>query len=146
MKLSSVVKALGSLCLLLADGFPVSEDESPKIIGPHHVTIRAQPGQLLILHCEAFANFEADQTVIYWLVNGSFPEDTPSSGRIVESEESTLEEGAILQRSLLLKNVTSEDLKSTFTCVVTNAYGTAQKFTRLATKRSNCNVGKTTKQ
>ncbi|XP_036974578.1 interleukin-1 receptor accessory protein-like isoform X1 [Acanthopagrus latus] len=144
MKLPSVVKALGSLCLLLADGFPVSEDESPKIIGPRRITIKAQPGQRLLLHCEAFANCEPDQTIIYWLINGSFPEDTPSSGRIVESEESTLAEGAILQRSLLLKNITSEDLKSTFTCVVTNAAGTAQKFTRL--KRSGCHVGKNRKQ
>nr|XP_046266206.1 interleukin-1 receptor accessory protein-like [Scatophagus argus] len=142
MKLSSVVKALGSLCLLLADGFPVSEDESPKIIGPHRVQIKARPGEQLFLHCEAFANCEADQTVIYWLINGSFPEDTPSSGRIVESEEFTLEDGAIIQRSLLLKNVTSEDLKSIFTCVVTNAVGTVQKYTTLAAMRNDCKVGK----
>lgn len=44
-------------------------------------------GQQLILHCEVFANCEADQTIIYWLVNGSFPEDAPSSGRIVEAKE-----------------------------------------------------------
>lgn len=44
-------------------------------------------GQHLFLHCEAFANCEADQTLIYWLVDGSFPEEAPSSGRIVESEE-----------------------------------------------------------
>lgn len=47
-------------------------------------------GQRLLLHCEAFANCEPDQTIIYWLINGSFPEDTPSSGRIVESEELVL--------------------------------------------------------
>lgn len=144
MKLSSAVKVLGSLCLLFADGFPVSEDESPQIIGPNHVQIRAHPGQHLFLHCEAFANCDADMTIIYWLVNGSFPEDVPSSGRIVESKESTLEEGAILQRSLLLKNVTSEDLKSTFTCVVTNAAGTAHKCTTLTTS-SNCTRKKTLK-
>lgn len=44
-------------------------------------------GQQLFLYCEAFANCEADQTLIYWLVNGSFPEDSPGSGRIKEMEE-----------------------------------------------------------
>lgn len=55
---------------------------------------------------------------------------------------STLEDGAILQRSLLLKNVTSEDLKSTFACVVTNAAGTAYKHTMLAATSSDCVVRK----
>lgn len=40
-----------------------------------------------------------------------------------------------------MKKVTSEDLKSTFTCVVTNAAGTAHKYTTLAA-RSSCRVGK----
>ncbi|XP_060911426.1 interleukin-1 receptor type 2-like [Labrus mixtus] len=142
MKLASVVKAYIPLYLLLADGFPVSKDECPEIIGPDHVQIKAHPGDQLLLHCDAFANCEVDMAVIYWLVNGAFPEETPSSGRIVESDESTLEDGAILQRSLLLKNVTSEDLKSTFTCVVTNAAGTALKNTTLATKRSGCSGGR----
>ncbi|XP_025766841.1 interleukin-1 receptor accessory protein [Oreochromis niloticus] len=131
MKLSSAVKVLGSLCLLLIDGFPVSEDESPEIIGPGFVQIKTHPGAPLVLHCDAFANCEDDVTLIYWLVNDTFPEDAPSSDRITESNESTLEEGAILQRSLLLKNITSEDLKSTFTCVVTNAVGMAQKHIKL---------------
>ncbi|CAJ1064159.1 interleukin-1 receptor type 2-like isoform X1 [Xyrichtys novacula] len=145
MKSSPIVQALISLSLLCADGFPASEFKSPEIIGPDHVQIKAHPGGQLVLNCEAFANCEVDMTVIYWLVNDSFPEDTPSSGRMVESEESTLEDGEILQRSLLLKNVTSEDLKSTFTCVVTNAAGTAMKHTTLSTKRSRCNVGKNRK-
>ncbi|XP_070699325.1 interleukin-1 receptor accessory protein-like isoform X2 [Pempheris klunzingeri] len=145
MKLSSVVKALGSMCLLLADGFPVSEDEAPEIIGPNHVKIRAHPGEELFLHCEATTHCDDDLTVIYWLVNGSFPEDMPSSGRIVESEELTLEEGAVIQRSLLLKKVTPEDFKSSFTCVVTNAAGTAQKHTTLAATSRKCKVGKTRK-
>lgn len=42
-------------------------------------------GEQMFLHCEAFSN--CDQTLIYWLVNGTFPEDAPSSGRIVESDE-----------------------------------------------------------
>lgn len=44
-------------------------------------------GEQLVLHCKAFANCEDDLTLIYWLVNGSFPEETPSSSRIVELEE-----------------------------------------------------------
>lgn len=44
-------------------------------------------GERLFLHCEAIANCEDDLTIIYWLVNGSFPEETSSTGRIVESEE-----------------------------------------------------------
>lgn len=138
MKLSSVVKVLGSLCLLFADGVLASEDESPEIIGSDHVQIKAHPGKQLLLHCEAFPNCDDDVSLIYWLVDGSFPEEMPSSGRIVELSESTLEEGTILQRSLLLKSVTPEDLKSNFTCVVTNAVGVAQKCITLTTKTSGC--------
>ncbi|KAM3601613.1 uncharacterized protein V6R79_015671 [Siganus canaliculatus] len=126
----------------LSSALKVSEDEAPEIIGQRHVQIKARPGKRLLLHCEAFVNCETDLTVIYWLVNGSFPEETHNSDRIVETEESTLENGSILQRSLLLKNVTSEDLKSTFTCVVSNAAGTAQKLTTLTTK-NDCHVRKT---
>lgn len=42
---------------------------------------------------------------------------------------SGFEDGAILQRSLWLKNITSEDLTSTFTCVVKNTAGKAVKLT-----------------
>ncbi|CAG02914.1 unnamed protein product [Tetraodon nigroviridis] len=129
MKLLAVVEGVVSLCLLVTDGFPVLEDRLPEIIGSDHVKIKVHPGQQLFLNCEAFANCAADQTLIYWLVNGSFPEDAPSSGRIVEMEESGFEDGAILQRSLWLKNITSEDLTSTFTCVVKNAAGKVLKHT-----------------
>ncbi|XP_074467760.1 interleukin-1 receptor accessory protein-like [Sebastes fasciatus] len=142
MKLPSVVTAFGYLCMLLADGFPVSQDETPKIICPKHDKIEAHPGERLFLHCRAYANSK-DVTLIYWLVNGSFPEDLLSSDRIVESEESTSKEGAILKRRLLLKNVTTEDFKSTFTCVVINAAGMSQKNIMLVeTVVSDCKVGK----
>lgn len=140
MRLSAVVKAFGSLCLLLADGFPVEED-FPEIIGPKRVQIKVRPGEELVLHCDAFANCAEDEAMIYWLVNDSFPEDTPSTDRIIESNENTLEDGAILQRSLLLKNVTAEDLRSTFKCVVTNAVGMAQKKITLHTTTRDCRSG-----
>ncbi|XP_061595824.1 interleukin-18 receptor accessory protein-like isoform X2 [Cololabis saira] len=131
MKLSSVVKALGSLCLLIVDGSPVSMEEFPEIIGPKHVCIKACPGKPLVLHCDAFTTSSNDETLIYWLVNDLFPEDAQNQGRIVESNESSLEEGLILQKSLLLKKVTSEDLKSTFSCIVSTAGGMAQKSIKL---------------
>ncbi|MED6253563.1 hypothetical protein ATANTOWER_000828 [Ataeniobius toweri] len=90
------------------------------------------PGKQLVLHCDALPNCEDDEALIYWLVNGSFPEETSCHDRIIETNESTLMEGSILQKSLLLKNVTLEDLKSTFSCVVTNAVGMTQKFIKLA--------------
>lgn len=43
-------------------------------------------GELLLLHCEAQTDSE-DITLIYWLVNGSFPEEAHSDGRIEELEE-----------------------------------------------------------
>ncbi|XP_034461826.1 interleukin-1 receptor accessory protein-like isoform X1 [Hippoglossus hippoglossus] len=131
MKLSSVVKALGSLCVLLANGFPVSADASPHIIGADRVQIKAHPGEPLILHCDAVTNSKDGVTLIYWLINGSFPEEIPSRDRIVELDQSTLEDGTILQRRLLLKNVTPEDFRSTFTCMVTSAVGMAQKQIKL---------------
>lgn len=115
-------------------------DGFPHIIGADQVRIKAHPGEPLVLHCDAFTNSEAGVTLSYWLVNGSFPEETASSGRMVESEESTLEEGTIIQRSLLLKNVTSEDFKSTFTCVVTSTEGTAQKHIKIAVASCGCNT------
>ncbi|XP_012722571.2 uncharacterized protein LOC105929372 [Fundulus heteroclitus] len=129
MKLQSALRALGCLCLLLADGFPVSEFDSPKIIGPLRNQIKADAGEQLVLHCDALPNCDDDEALIYWLVDGSFPEDAPSSDRIIESNE--LMEGSILQKNLLLKNVTPDDFNSTFSCVVTNAVGMAQKFIRL---------------
>ncbi|XP_029956998.1 interleukin-1 receptor accessory protein-like isoform X2 [Salarias fasciatus] len=140
MRLQAVVNALGSLCLLLADGFPVEED-FPEIIGSKRVQIKVRPGEELMLHCDAFTNCAEDEAVIYWLVNDSFPEDAPSADRIIESKERTFEDGAIVQRSLLLKNVTAEDLKSTFKCVVTNAVGTAQKKITLHATTRNCASG-----
>lgn len=94
--------------------------------------MEAQPGRRLSLHCEAEVNSEADQMLIYWLVNEQFPEDAPSHGRIVELEEATLKNGTVLQRSLLLRRVKTDDLKSTFTCVVTNAAGSTRKVTTLS--------------
>ncbi|XP_075343995.1 interleukin-1 receptor accessory protein-like [Odontesthes bonariensis] len=138
MKLSSALKALGFLCVLCADGFPVSEDESPEILGPSHVQIKAHPGEQLLLHCDALTNCDDDEALMYWLVNGSFPEDTLSHGRIVESKESALQAGSILQRNLLLKKVTLEDLECTFSCVVTNAVGIAQKFITLTATAGGC--------
>ncbi|XP_028276528.1 interleukin-1 receptor type 2-like isoform X1 [Parambassis ranga] len=138
MKLLSVVKALGSLCLVFASGYPVSEADSPEIIGPDHIQLKVNSGERLVLHCDAFTNCEEDEAMIYWLVNGTFPEETLSRERIVESHKSTLDQGTIIQKSLVLKNITSEDLKSTFTCVVTTAVGMAQKHITLATTISGC--------
>jgi len=44
-------------------------------------------GEQLVLHCDAITNCDDDEALIYWLVNGSFPEDTLSHGRIEESNE-----------------------------------------------------------
>ncbi|XP_054586566.2 uncharacterized protein [Nothobranchius furzeri] len=138
MKRTSVLKAFGFLCLLLAEGFPVSEVDSPKIIGLPHSRIRAHPAAQLVLHCDALTYADDDETLIYWLVDGSFPEDKSSHDRIVESNESHLLEGSILHKSLVFKNVTREDFKSTFSCVVTNAVGNAQRHFKLVETTRGC--------
>ncbi|XP_019719879.1 interleukin-1 receptor accessory protein-like isoform X3 [Hippocampus comes] len=135
MTLSSVIKALGSLSLLVADAAPaVSEYSAPVIIGPDCMQIKAQPGHPLVLHCQALTNYGQDVTLLYWLINGSFPEDVPSNDRITELETFTLEDGAIQLGSLLLKNVTLEDLNATFTCVVINSAGMVHKNVTLTAK------------
>ncbi|XP_071772732.1 interleukin-1 receptor type 2-like [Centroberyx gerrardi] len=131
MKLTRVFTALGSFCFLLSPASTGSQEESPEIIGPDRIQMKARPGKRLVLHCKAYPKCEDDQTLIYWLVNGSFPEDAFTNGRVAETKESTSEGGTILQRSLVLKNVTSEDLRSTFICVVTNPIGIAQKHITL---------------
>ncbi|XP_037124975.1 interleukin-1 receptor type 2-like [Syngnathus acus] len=138
MTLSSVIKALGSLSLLLADSAPVSHYGVPVIIGPDDMQVKAQPGHPLILHCEALSNCGHDMTLLYWLINGSFPEDIHNDNRITELETSTLEDGKILLGSLLLKNVTSEDLNGTFTCVVSSSVGMAHKNVTLTEKGTKC--------
>ncbi|XP_061606992.1 uncharacterized protein LOC133466873 isoform X2 [Phyllopteryx taeniolatus] len=131
--------ALGSLSLLLADASPaVSEYALPAIIGPDHLQIKAQLGQPLVLHCAALTNCGHDVTLLYWLVNGSFPEDIYTSGRITELDTSTLEDGSIQVGSLLLKNVTLEDLDASFTCVVINGVGMAHKNVTLTATATDC--------
>lgn len=98
----------------MADLFAVVEDGTPTITGPERVHITTLPGKVckrrlyyrlyltskgskisyghvclgkpLMLHCEAHTN-QDDVTLIYWLVNAMFPEDTTSRERIVELEE-----------------------------------------------------------
>ncbi|RVE63677.1 hypothetical protein OJAV_G00138860 [Oryzias javanicus] len=143
MKLSFTTKAtLGCLCLILANGFQVSEDESLMIIGPEYSQIEADPGEPLVLHCDVFTKSDTDETLIYWLVNGSFPEDTLSHDRIIESNESSLEKGSILHKSLLLKNITAEDLNSTFCCVVTSVQEVVQKSITIKATTHGCGGNK----
>ncbi|KAF6728777.1 Interleukin-1 receptor accessory protein [Oryzias melastigma] len=144
MKLPFTTKAtLGCLCLLLvANGFQVSGDGSLMIIGPEHTQIEADPGEPLVLHCDVFTKSDMDETLIYWLVNDSFPEDTSSHDRIIESKESSLEKGSILHKSLLLKNITAEDFNSTFCCVVTTAEEVVQKSITLKAATRGCGGNK----
>lgn len=106
---------LNFIILLTSVCFAVPVDESPEIIGPDSVQIKTHPGDtstllwyyglcfvnsflngscmdlfclsgaLLVLHCDALFNCEDDVTLIYWLVNGNFPEDDPNSNRMTES-------------------------------------------------------------
>ncbi|XP_077360494.1 interleukin-1 receptor type 2-like isoform X2 [Festucalex cinctus] len=135
MTLSSVIKALGSLSLLFADASPaVPEYAAPIILGPDYMQIKAQPGLPLVLHCDALTERGSDLTLVYWLINGSFPEDVHSNDRITELETFTSEDDTIQHGSLLLKNVTVDDLNTTFTCVVINSVGMAHKNVTLTTK------------
>ncbi|XP_016897302.1 interleukin-18 receptor accessory protein-like [Cynoglossus semilaevis] len=138
MELPPVVTVSTVLCLLTAAGFPVSEAGSPEIIGPIQVRRTCRLGKPLVLHCDALSDGEEELTLVYWLVNGTFPEETSSSGRIKEVTESSLEEGTVIHRSLLLKNVVPEDLRSIFTCVVTNTMGMSRKHVRLSLTSGRC--------
>ncbi|XP_076024367.1 interleukin-18 receptor accessory protein-like [Genypterus blacodes] len=129
MKLSFVAAALVSLCLLCACAFPVLEEKSPLIIGPNRIQMEAHPGKPLILNCEAYSG--SDLTLIYWLVNGSYPE-LCNSDRMLETDEVTLVGGTILQRCLVVNTVTREDLRSSFMCVVINSAGAVQKHITLS--------------
>lgn len=106
-------------------------DKSPEIIGPDHIQLKAHLGTQFVLHCKANPNCDNDLTLIYWLVNGSFPEALTTS-RISEMEESMSSDGTV-QRNLMLRNVTTEDLRSTFVCVVMNPEGVARKHVTLRT-------------
>ncbi|CAL8364846.1 unnamed protein product [Lota lota] len=125
MKQTHVTIAL-LLCLLFSDD---SLEKSPEIIGPDRIQTKAHLGRRLVLDCKAKPNCEMNLTTIYWLVNGSFPEAL-STSRISEMEESISSDGTV-QRNLMLKNVMTEDLSSTYVCVVMNTEGVAKKLVTL---------------
>ncbi|XP_057677561.1 interleukin-18 receptor 1-like isoform X2 [Corythoichthys intestinalis] len=136
MMLSSVFKALG-LSLFLVDASPVFKYAAPVIVGPDHVQIKAQIGQSMVLNCSALTNCGNDVALLYWLINGSFPEDIHSNDRVTELETSTLEDDTIQCGGLLLKNVTLEDFNTTFTCVVSTSMGLAKKIVTLTANDSD---------
>ncbi|XP_030217726.1 uncharacterized protein LOC115547558 [Gadus morhua] len=133
MKQPHVIALL--LCLLSSDD---SLAKSPEIIGPVRTRTRARLGRTLVLTCMANPHGDSDLTVIYWLVNGSFPEAL-STSRISEMDEPTSSNGTV-QRNLKLKNVTTEDLCSTYVCVVMNPEGIAKKHVTLRTHRKKMRI------
>lgn len=100
-----------------------TEVPSPRILQPHRSKIRAVKGEQLIIECKADPGLPDDFTHVYWLVNSTFPEVAFTDGRVSETEVSASEDGRVIQRSLVLKNVTAEDFKSTFTCVISSIAG-----------------------
>ncbi|KAM9498549.1 uncharacterized protein ACWYII_001922 isoform 1-T1 [Salvelinus alpinus] len=112
-----------------------TEVPSPRILQPHRSKIRAVPGEKLIIECKADPGLPDDFTHVYWLVNSTFPEVAFTDGRVSETEESASEDGRVIQRSLVLKNVTAEDFKSTFTCVISSLAGLDRRTVTLMPTR-----------
>ncbi|XP_055798521.1 uncharacterized protein LOC129868502 isoform X3 [Salvelinus fontinalis] len=112
-----------------------TEVPSPRILQPHRSKIRAVPGKQLIIECKADPGLPDDFTHVYWLVNSTFPEVAFTDGRVSETEESASEDGRVIQRSLVLKNVTAEDFKSTFTCVISSLAGLDRRTVTLMPTR-----------
>ncbi|XP_041751031.1 uncharacterized protein LOC121580014 [Coregonus clupeaformis] len=103
----------------------------PRILQPHRSKIRAGLGEQLVIECKADPGLPDDFTLVYWLVNRIFPEVAYTDGRVSETEESASEDGRVIQRSLVFKNVTAEDFRSTFTCVIRSLAGLDQRTVTL---------------
>ncbi|XP_023867793.1 interleukin-1 receptor type 2 isoform X1 [Salvelinus sp. IW2-2015] len=108
-----------------------TEVPSPRIIQPIRSKIVAVLGKRLVIECKADPGLPDDFALVYWLVNGTFPE--VADGRVSETEESVSEDGRVLQRSLVFKSVTAEDFRSTFTCVINSPAGLDQRTVTLMT-------------
>lgn len=85
----------------------------------------------MVIDCKADPGLPDDFTLVYWLVNGTFPEVAYTDGRVSETEESVSEDGRVIQRSLVFKSVTAEDFRSTFTCVINSPAGLDQRTVTL---------------
>lgn len=108
-----------------------TEVPSPRIIQPIRSRIGAVLGKRLVIDCKADPGLPDDFTLVYWLVNGTFPEVAYTDGRVSETEESVSEDGRVIQRSLVFKSVTAEDFRSTFTCVINSPAGLDQRTVTL---------------
>nr|URX65611.1 IL-18BP [Oncorhynchus mykiss] len=109
---------------------------SPRIIQPIRSRIGAVLGKRLVIECKADPGLPDEFALVYWLVNGTFPDVASTDGRVSETEESVSEDGRVIQRSLVSKNVTAEDFRSTFTCVINSPAGLDQRTFTLANHKA----------
>ncbi|XP_051882305.1 interleukin-18 receptor accessory protein-like isoform X2 [Pristis pectinata] len=107
----------------------------PRIIEPSGETVAAELGEHLELTCKANSGSHRFPTIIYWLADNQFIEESYKDHRVTEGEEKIgLEDGrTIIQKSLKFTKTTQEDFRVKFTCVVMNPTGSSVKNITLDT-------------
>ncbi|ETE66839.1 Interleukin-1 receptor type 2 [Ophiophagus hannah] len=62
---------------------------------------------------------------MYWLANGTFVDQLYPNGTV--KEEATMEKGNKLTRELIFFQLTAQDLRTRFDCLITDPSGVFQK-------------------
>ncbi|KAJ8247212.1 hypothetical protein GJAV_G00260010 [Gymnothorax javanicus] len=94
----------------------------PKVIHPRNETIKVKPGVKAELDCKVFMGMNqemADETVVYWLVNGSLIDFYSDLLRQID-EDSVGNTGIYRCSRLLLRRVQPQFFHVPFLCIVSN--------------------------
>ncbi|XP_054830767.1 interleukin-1 receptor type 2-like [Eublepharis macularius] len=89
--------------------------------------ISASFGQCFSVQCEGYTAFRSGN--IYWLANGTFVEDLYPDGAVIEEDARKVKVPGrhLLQRELVFRSFSEQDLHTTFKCVILDPFGPAQK-------------------
>lgn len=106
----------------------------PHIIEPTNEDVKATPGSRFMKRCRVFLPGECAGHLVtaLWVLNGSFvSEDTSDRIHQTPQNESYVENGCWVERTLLLSSVLQDDFNQNFTCMAFTDHGQLLSYVRL---------------